>query len=194
MKLNITIPVPPSINHLYINQFTWRKDKTGKAIRVPTGKRILSKEGEKYKSNVKQLVKEQIKNQKWDYDKTSERFIYLDYNAFMNRKGRDSDNLHKLLQDTLKGIIYVDDSKVLTRPNKLFVDRQNPRLEIEIKFVDFIGVFDNEQQLNIYIENCKNCRRFKNGTCSILKDCIEGVINKDFNFEQKQCNKFKIKK
>lgn len=192
MKLNIIVPVPPSINHLYINQYSWKKEKNGNATRIPTGKRILSKEGEKYKQNVKTLVEEQIKNQKWDYDKTSERFIYMDYDAFMNRKGRDSDNLHKLLQDTLKELIYVDDSRVLTRPNKIFVDRQDPRLEIEIKFVDFIGVFDNENQLTKYIENCKNCKRFRNKSCSILKDCIEGVINKEFDFIKKQCNKYNV--
>lgn len=197
MQLELTVPVPISINHLYINQYSWRKDKkTGIPIKIPTGKRILSKEGIDWKKRVVKSIEQQMKNQKWDYEKTKEKYIYIDYIAFMNRKRRDTDNLNKLLQDTLADTkqIFIDDTRVLTRPNKVFIDRESPRLELKIKFVDFVGVFDNEKQLGEFIQNCKKCTRFRKGSCSILKDCIEGVINKDFDFIHKECNKFKEKK
>jgi len=193
-ELNFIVPVPPSINHLYVNQYSWQKDKrTGVAIRVPTGGKILSAEGEKYKKDTKKSVLEQIKDQEWDVKLTNDRHIFMDYIAFMNRKGRDSDNLHKLLQDTLKEIIYIDDSTVLTRPNKILVDRQNPRLEINIKFVDYIGVFDTEDEFNKQLENCKECSSYRKGSCSILKDCYEGIINENYDFMNSVCKKYKVK-
>ena len=191
MKLNIVVPVPTTLNKLYTNQYTWRKNpQGGKPIGIPSGKRVLTKEGEKYKKDVKTLVERQISNQEWDYNKKAERFIYMDYIVYMNRKGRDSDNLHKLLQDTLKGLIYVDDTTVLTRPNRVLVDRDNPRMEIEIRFVEWVGVFDSEDQMNNCILKCKTCKRFKDGACSVLRDSIDGVINKDFDFDNKICSKY----
>ena len=194
MQLNLIIPVPPSINHLYVNQYSWNKDKNGKAIRIPTGKRILSKEGEQYKENTKKLVIKQMENQRWDYNETSEKYLYIDYIAYMNRKGRDSDNLHKLLQDTLKEIVYVDDSRVLTRPNRILIDRENPRLELTIKFVEWTGVFNNENELESQMLICKDCKRFKSGSCSIIKDCLDGVVNENFDYINLKCLKCKNNK
>jgi Holliday junction resolvase RusA-like endonuclease len=156
---------------------------------VPTGKRILSKKGKDYKENTIKLVKEQIKNQKWDYELTKTKFVYLDYIAYMNRKHRDTDNLHKLLQDTLKELIYDDDTMVLTRPNRVMIDRNNPRLEIEFSFVEWTGIFANEEDMKKYIERCQSCKRFRKGSCSILKDSLDGVINVDVINEL--CNKYK---
>lgn len=69
MELNLTIPVPVSINQLYVNQFKYNP-KTKR--REPTGARILSKQGSTTKKLIQKAARNQMKNQKWDYEWTKE--------------------------------------------------------------------------------------------------------------------------
>jgi Holliday junction resolvase RusA-like endonuclease len=188
--LYLTIPVPLSLNQLYINQYGWNPKMR---MSVPTGKRILSKDGEKSKKEIIKAVKEQIKTQDWDYEYTEENFVYMDMIIYFNRKGRDDNNVTKLLADSLEKIVYDNDSRVLIRTQRIYYDTENPRIELHIHPVDYIGIFDNGEALNKFEDNCKSCSRYLNGRCKILQLSKEGRIQKEIDKEL-NCEKYKQKK
>lgn len=51
---------------------------------------------------------------------------------FKDKRRRDWDNWHKLSQDALEGIVYEDDCQIQEATVRKFIDRENPRIEIEI--------------------------------------------------------------
>ena len=136
---------------------------------------------------IKYIVRE-VSEQKWD--KVMGRFLYMDEIVYSNRKGRDADNMKKLQQDciTESGVVWEDDSWCLPRTQRLLIDKHNPRIELIITPCEFIGVFDNENQLKEFKKQCANCKRYKNN-CSILKNSLEGRIQEEIcSFE---CSSFK---
>jgi Holliday junction resolvase RusA-like endonuclease len=186
LEIKLVLPLPVSINKLYINQYTWNpKTKT----RVPTGKRIMSEEGKKIKKMIQLETIKQLQSQEWDYEWTKTNYIYQDCYIYMNRAGRDDNNIFKLLNDSLEKIVYDNDSRVLTRTQRILIDSENPRVELIISQVPFRGIFDNEEQMQQFEEKCKTCRRYKNN-CSILKKAKEGRIQKEID-ENLNCIKYK---
>ncbi|MFI2856966.1 RusA family crossover junction endodeoxyribonuclease [Paenibacillus sp. JSM ZJ436] len=173
----LILPLPVSINDLYINQYTW--DAKIKK-RVPTGKRILSKEGERVKGLIEEAAKEQIAQQDWDYEYTKNHYIYMDSLIYFNRKGRDDNNIYKLNNDALEKIVYDNDSRVLTRTQRILYDKTNPRIELSFKPVEYIGVFDDKDSYEKFLGNCKTCSRYKRN-CSILNAAIEGFIQEEIS-------------
>jgi crossover junction endodeoxyribonuclease RusA len=51
---------------------------------------------------------------------------------FKDKKRRDIDNWHKLSLDALTGIVWKDDSQIFEMTIKKNIDKNNPRIEIEI--------------------------------------------------------------
>lgn len=47
-------------------------------------------------------------------------------------KGADWDNFHKLSQDALNGIVWIDDSQIFEANVTKAYDKDNPRIEIEL--------------------------------------------------------------
>lgn len=176
MELNLIVTLPTSLNKLYINQATYDKS-TGKYI--STGKRIMSQEGKHKKRLIQKYAKMQLKQQEWDYDYTKENFIYMDCDIYFNRKGRDDNNIYKLLCDSLEKIAYDNDSRVLIRTQRILYDNENPRVEIKMHPVDYVGVFDNKEDYIEFEETCKMCKRYLNGRCSILNEAIGGRIQEE---------------
>lgn len=186
LEIKLILPLPVSINKLYINQYTWNpKTKT----RVPTGKRIMSEEGKKIKKLIQLEAIKQLQSQEWDYEWTKTNYIYQDCYIYMNRAGRDDNNIFKLLNDSLEKIVYDNDSHVLTRTQRILIDSENPRVELSISQVPFRGIFDTEEQMKQFEEKCKTCKRYKNN-CSILKKAKEGRIQKEID-ENLNCIKYK---
>lgn len=117
-KLNLTISIPPSVNHIYVNT------KHG-------GKR-LSKDAEKWIREVRGSVLAQIDDQHWKKDGIG---VWLKFEMtfyFPDRRRRDNHNSFKILFDALNGITYVDDYYVLPTVKDCWLDRLNPRVEITI--------------------------------------------------------------
>ncbi|WP_256719520.1 hypothetical protein [Paenibacillus odorifer] len=183
--MQLTLPLPTSINDLYINQYVWSpKSKS----RVPSGKRILSKEGEKVKAQIIKSAKKQIDYKLWDYEYTKDHFIYMDATIYFNRTGRDDNNIYKLNNDALEKIVYDNDSRILTRTQRILYDKENPRIELIFSCTEYIGIFDNQNCLNDFEVKCKKCKRYKNN-CSILKKAKEGRIQEEIiDFD---CSSFK---
>jgi Holliday junction resolvase RusA-like endonuclease len=184
LELRLTLPLPTSINDLYINQYTWNpKTKS----RVPTGKRIMSKEGEEVKEQIQIQAREQLIGQEWDYEYTKDHFLYMDSFIFFNRQGRDDNNIYKLNNDALEKIVYDNDSRVLTRTQRILYEKDNPRVELVFTPVEFVGIFDDEEAYRLFEETCKGCKRYKRN-CSILKAAIEGRIQEEI--KNNTCSKF----
>ena len=53
--------------------------------------------------------------------------------VYRPRKAGDLDNRIKVMLDTLRGIIYVDDEQVIKIVAERFDDKGNPRVELEVK-------------------------------------------------------------
>lgn len=119
-SLKLTLPLPPSANHCYIQV------RFGKRLA-----RVLSGKAKKWKETAAQIAKIEIIDQKWKLSEKEK--IVMEMNIFWpdNRK-HDPDNTLKLTQDSLNGLVYVDDRFVLPRVLDFSVDRLKPRLELRI--------------------------------------------------------------
>jgi Holliday junction resolvase RusA-like endonuclease len=170
--------------------------------RIPTGGKILSKEGELCKEQIQLQANKQLGEQTWDYSWTENKnnFLYQDAVIYFSRRGRDDNNIYKLLNDSLEKIVYDNDSRVLVRTQKILYDTKNPRIELTLTPVDYVGVFkDNEAAKKFELKcsdgNGKMCSRYLNGRCSILTDLLAGSIREEVeNINNPVCSKFKQKK
>jgi Holliday junction resolvase RusA-like endonuclease len=196
MELNLVLPLPTSINKLYINEYQWSYNPlTKKKERVPTGRRILSKEGRQVKAKIQGQARVQMKGQLWDYDWTKENFVYQDAIVYFARRGSDDNNIYKLLNDSLEKIAYDNDSRVLVRTQRIVYDPKNPRVEVKLKPVDFIGIFENKDALLVFQTNCEMCSRYRNGKCSILQDSLAGTVREEVgSIHNPKCSKYNEKK
>lgn len=172
MELNLTLPVPTSLNKLYINQYSYNPKRR---MQVPTGKRILSKEGTKSKNEIQAESRVQMQGQQWDYEWTKEGYLFLDTVIYFSRRGTDDNNIYKLLCDALEGICYDNDSRVLVRTQKIMYSPNNPRVEVTLSPVDYVGIFDSKDEAEHFESACSDCSRYRKGSCAILKDSIVGT-------------------
>ena len=189
MELKLVLPVPTSINALYMNQFSYNPATKKREM---TGKRILSKAGEKRKKEIADATKEQMKNQDWDYEWTKSNYLYQDAVIYFARRGSDDNNIYKLLNDTLEGIVYDNDSRVLVRTQHIMYDSKNPRVEVILTPVKYKGIFNSVEESEKFSSKCSNCTRFLNGRCSILVDSLNGTVREEVgNIKSPSCEKFK---
>ena len=105
-KLHLVLPLPISVNALYQLQYAYNKKYRKN---MPTGRKILSEAGRKNKKEIQASATSQMRNQHWNLEVTKNHFIYQDIDVYFNRKNRDSDNILKLLNDSLQGLIFHND-------------------------------------------------------------------------------------
>lgn len=194
MELRLVLPVPISINSLYVNQFMYDHRLRR---RVPTGGRVLSASGEKQKKDIQNLTREQMKVQNWDYEWTVDKnsFIYLDVDVYFARRGRDSDNLFKLLHDSLEKIVFDNDSRVLPRVQRILYDKDSPRVEVTLSPTKSRGIFKTPLEAEQFEGICKSCTRYLSGRCSILVDSLSATVRSEIgDVDNPICEKYKEKK
>ena len=115
-KLYLTLPLPPSVNHMY---YTSKR-----------GHKRLTEKAEDYIVVSRALINEAIEEQKWLKQKKSTWF-YIDLVFYMpDRRIRDSHNMLKLLLDVMQGIVYENDYYALPRIQHVEYDKENPRVEV----------------------------------------------------------------
>ena len=178
-ELKLTLSLPKSVNFIYgRNKF---------------GSTYLKKEGKDYKTKAVKYIKEETNNQDWIRLKAEE-YCYLDTIVYMNKKGRDSDNLFKLIQDSISDseTVWEDDTFALSRTNRVYIDSENPRVELVITPTSTIGIFDTVEEYEEFKDICNACRRFKK-TCSIHNGLLENrILDKVQLIDSKwTCNEFK---
>ena len=185
-ELKLISPMPPSVNHY-----------TGIRTFIKNGKPMTmvyeTKEAKDYKKTFKEIIEKQVKLQNWDIPVTKTQHFYVDAVFYFDRVDKDAANYEKCLSDVITetGLIWEDDNVVCYRVQRIYYDSENPRIEITITPVEYIGIFDNEEQLETFEDKCKTCQRYKRN-CSILKKAKEGRIQEEiYNFE---CSKYKENK
>ena len=163
--LKITVPLPPSVNHIYL------KSKNGGMY--------LNEKGAKYKELVSFCIKKEALKQKWE-KALKEEYCYLDAVVYMDKKARDADNLYKLIQDsiTMSGAVWEDDTYALNRTQRIYIDKNNPRVEITISKTETVGIFDSKEEFDEFNRRCKGCN-MGSRNCGVKKLILENrIINK----------------
>ena len=186
-SLKLISPIPVSVNH-YLKPRGFVTYKYGKPKAMVT--MYETADAKKYKKEFIKYVKQQVKIQKWNLVPNKTQHFYVDCVFYFGRIDQDANNYFKIMLDAITdtGLIWEDDNVVLERVNRIYYDSDKPRIEIEIKLVEYIGIFDSEDILENFENKCRNCKRYKRN-CSILKKAIEGRIQDeiDNNFT---CSKF----
>lgn len=175
-KLLITSPIPPSVNHYTAHRVVM---KCGKPLAIV----YKTKEAVAYQSEFKAIVMQAVREQGWKTDLDNPRHVYVDAIFYMDKKHRDCNNTWKCMLDAITEteLVWKDDDIVCERVNKIVYDAANPRIELCIHYVDYVGIFDNEDQLEAFKNaNCIGCRRY-NRNCVVLRNAIEGRIQEGVN-------------
>lgn len=185
-ELNITTPIPPSVNHYMGYRAVLRK---GKPLAIPykTADAVL------YCKNFSDVIKNAVAEQGWDVPLDGSKHIYVDAVFYFPRKRMDCNNYWKVLLDTITEtkLIWNDDDVVCERAQGIFYDSDNPRIELKIHPVPYVGVFENEQTLGMFEDRCKGCVRFTRN-CAILRAAKEGRIQEEIKDDV--CMKYREKK
>lgn len=184
-QLKLTSPIPPSANH-YTSIRTIVKNNKHLSIVYET------KEAKEYKKVFKKIIEKQVQLQGWNYKVNQTQHFFVDAVFYFDRVDKDASNYEKCLSDTITEtqLIWKDDNVTLFRPQRIYYDPKNPRIELTIYPVDYIGIFDHQNQLSIFEEKCKTCTRYYRN-CSILHKAKEGRIQEEIG--DFVCAKYKKK-
>lgn len=172
-ELKLTSPISPSVNH-YLG---WRAIlKNGK----PMAMSYKKPEAVKYQKEFSEYVKQEVKKQGWIKSDNKFQHYYMDCYFYFDRVDKDANNSFKCLADAItdSGVVWIDDTQLCERVQGIYYDSENPRIEIIVRPVDYIGVFDNASQLEKFESNCIGCNRYKRN-CSILQKAKEGRIQEE---------------
>lgn len=182
MQIKLVLPLPPSVNEylgyrvVYVN---------GRAISQPFETKIAKE----YKTYVKNVVHRELKKQSWEcLDK--EHYIDVNLVYYLNKKRKDSHNLEKVLFDALMGAgLYPDDDILLPKTKNIYIDKYNPRVELELTISDKRGIFDNPAHLKMF--KAINCDRCKKSTykraCGIMQKALDNRIEPEINIIKNIC-------
>lgn len=95
---------------------------------VKAGIRIMTSKAKTLKEDYQWQAKQQYKGIPFSQE------LEISIKIYKERKHKyDWDNFHKLSMDALTGIVWEDDSQVQKATVEKFYDKENPRIEIEIK-------------------------------------------------------------
>lgn len=187
MKLHIISPIPPSVNN-YLHY---------KVQRTPTGRLFVqsykSEESVIYERQFVKIAKKSINEQGWQKPEKLT-YIIVDCTFFFPKHGMDTNNHWKLPLDVLKAAeAYVDDSKVLEGAKRLYIDADNPRMELTIYPAEFVGIFENQDQFESFKENnCTNCKKNPN-RCAVITKSLENRLTGSIILDTMICNDKQIK-
>ena len=171
--LYLTSPIPPSVNHYIRSRFIYKGGR-------PTSMVYETSEAKEYKTNFRKYIESQVVEQGWDFPMNQQQHFYVDCLFYFPRIDMDANNYFKCLLDAITEtqLIWCDDNVVCERVNGIFYDKDNPRVEIVIKPVEYIGIFKNENEKDIFVHKCEGCSRYSRN-CSILRKAIEGRIQSE---------------
>lgn len=173
--LRLTSPVPESVNH-YFKYRAFIKDGKAKAMGYKTN---AAKE---YQHTFEAYVKDEVEKQGWIKSENKYQHYYVDADFYFPRTDKDPNNYWKILLDaiTSTGVVWQDDNVVCERVNRIQYDSKNPRIELEIYPVNYLGIFDNASSLEDFETRCTGCKRYRNN-CSILRKAKEGRIQSEIS-------------
>lgn len=182
LKLTVTDFI--SVNHYLAYRVV---TKGGRAMAVS----YKTKEAKDFQKKFEEYIRQQVKEQGWVTDPNPLQHYYVDITVYFPRVDMDINNYHKVNFDSITntGLVWVDDNVVCERVKHIYYDSKNPRIEYEIYKTDYIGIFEDQEQLDCFEEKCKTCKRYKRN-CSILKKAKEGRIQNEIDNSDFQCCKY----
>ena len=180
--LKLVSPIPTSVNK-YLRPRPFIMYMGGKATAQVS--MYETAEAKAYKKNFIKYLKEQVKLQGWEMSKNRFQKYFVDCTFYFPKTNMDSNNTYKLMLDSISQseCIWLDDVQSCERTQGIFYDALNPRVEITLRPVDFVGIFPTIEQLQSFESNCITCKRYKNN-CSILVKAKEGRIQEELNVEE----------
>lgn len=185
--LKLITPIPVSVNH-------YLKPRAFLIHGKPQISMYETAEAKAYKKYFSQYVKDEISKQDYTLTPNKHQHFYIDCVFYFNRIDMDANNYFKILLDAITDtqLIWLDDNVTCERVQAIYYDNKNPRIEITIYPVDYIGIFDNNERLIDFEFRCCTCKRWNNKRCSIYKKALEGRIQNEIN--DFICTKYKKKK
>lgn len=190
--MTFTCPLPPSVNEYLGKRVAYNPITRKSFVQV-----YETANAKAFKRHMAKVLERAVKTFKWE--KTGEyEYVICELHVYSNQKRKDADNMFKCLLDsfTENGLIY-DDSMVLPRVSQLYIDKDNPRIEVFLKTSDKIGVFPSYRIYEEFLEeNCRKCSRYTR-SCSILRESKENRIRVEVvkdEYKNYHCNGFKLKK
>lgn len=169
--LYLTSEIPPSVNHYLAYRAVMKHGK-------PYAMSYKTPEAARYRKEFAEYVTDEVENQGWDVPVEKTRHFYIDAIAYFPRVDMDISNYWKVMLDAITDtqLIWADDNVVCERAQRIYYDPQNPRIELVIRPVEYIGVFDDASQMERFIaSNCIGCARY-NKNCSVLRNAVEGRV------------------
>jgi crossover junction endodeoxyribonuclease RusA len=125
--MRFVIPgTPPSVNHMYVRFL----DRKGRVHRRP------SREAERWKEAIAWAARAAKLRHGWRCVPSGRKVVVKIWVFWPDNRRRDSDNIWKILLDGLKGQLFEDDRWVLPRVMDWQVDRQYPRVEVEVEIAE----------------------------------------------------------
>ena len=188
--LTVTLPIAPSVNHSY-------KPRAFIAKGVPMVTIYKTSEAKLYQKQAAETIRQAVKKQGWisrAYDKNL--FVIVEAVVHFPRIDMDVNNLWKVLLDSVRDseMIIPDDNKILEKAVRVYYNSESPRIELSIYYAPYVGVFDNQDLYDRFVnKNCDKCSR-QNRNCSIHKKALESRFQIEIDLEDLSCSKFKQKK
>ena len=190
MILKIVSPIPPSVNS-YLN-YRVQKNKYNGKLFVQAYK---SEQSLKYENIFLKICKDEIKKQNWIIPDKN-KYIIVRATFYFQRPNLDINNHWKLPLDSFKQAeVYHDDSRVIEGARRIYIDKNNPRIEFEIWEAPFIGIFDSEDEFEGFKNaNCRFCKK-KSEKCSTITRALENRLTGEIDIDTWLCNvrKHKVK-
>lgn len=172
-ELRLTSPIPPSVNH-YLAYRT--VSRNGKALAMS----YKTAEAKAYQKEFMKYVSEECDKQGWDGDPDPAQHFYVDAVFYFPQIDLDANNYFKVLLDAITdtGRVWADDNVVCERVQAIYYTSADPRIEITIHPVDYIGIFQDRAHLEEFESGCVGCKRYTRN-CGILRKAKEGRIQEE---------------
>ena len=187
--LHLTSPIPKTVNHYMGIRVVKKGNKS-----IPMT--YVTPEAKKYKLEFIHYIRKEVKKQGWDKVNNKYCHLYMDGVFYMPKTNMDAANCDKILSDAIteSGVVWDDDSGILFRPQRIYYDTQNPRIELTIHPVEYYGIFESKESAEKFEHNCRKCKRYMRN-CSLLRKAFECRICEeiDMNGDEPVCEKFNPK-
>ena len=182
-ELKLTAPICPSNNH-YLGYRAIKSGKKNIVTAYPTTETKL------FKKQFIEYIKTEAVFQNWEMDESGLQHYYVDWIVYFPRVDMDAANYDKVIADSIteSGCVWKDDNVVCNRIKHIYYDSENPRFELTIHPVEYVGIFDSLDILSDFENRCKKCNRYKSN-CSMLRKAKLGKIQE--GIDQYNCEKYK---
>lgn len=182
--LYLTSLIPTSVNHYLSYRTIMRGGR-------PIAMSYVTSEAKKYKKDFSSYTASQTKQQNWYMSDDEFQKYYVDAVFYFPRIDMDCNNYWKCMFDAITEAecVWLDDTQACERVQGIYYDTKNPRIELTIRPVEYVGIFPNRNILNVFEDNCKTCKRYKRN-CSILRKAKEGRIQEEIDVDDYDCKKY----